>query len=209
MRNPRVRSRCCPAVCLGLFVSTLSITLAARPQAPTVPFRQGAMPAPDSTGRALVLLFDFTSQPTEAVQRAATAGLRWVDEAMTERDRVAVVAVDVRIRVVSDFTSNRDAVRTALRSANLTDPAAIGAGTLANSPVPNATPDALADVRLGALAAVCETLGSIRERKSILYFSNGMLRIADPAQLRGATNACVRAAVSVYPVDARGLQAAK
>jgi VWFA-related protein len=206
MRNPRVHLRCYAAVCLGLLVSSLSVALAASPQATTGRFGQRATTDPNSS-RTLVLLFDLTTQPTEAVERTVAAGLRWVEEAMTDRDRVAVVAVDARVRVVSDFTSNRDEVRTALRSASLTDPAAGGIGSLANTPLPNPTPDAREDVRLGSLATLCETLRSIPERKSIFYFSDGFLRITDAAPLRSVTNACIRANVSIYPVDARGLQA--
>src|SRR5688500_1145714 len=179
MRNPRVHLRCYAVVCLGLLVSSLSVALAARPQAPTGRFGQRTTTDPNSS-RTLVRVFDLTTQPTEAVERTVGAGMRWVEEAMTDRDRVAVVAVDARVRVVSDFTSNRDEVRTALRSASLTDAAAAGIGTLAHTPLP-LTPDAREDVRLGSLATVCETLRSIPERKSIFYFSDGPLRITDAA----------------------------
>ena len=206
MRNPRVHSRRRLAVCLGLLIGTLSITLAAGAQAPTR-FRQG-LPTDPNSSRTLVLMFDFTSQPTEAQQRAVAAGLAWVEKEMTDRDRVAVVAVDARVRVVSDFTLSRDAIGTALRSASLTDAAAPGVETLANTPVPTTTPDARDDVRLGSLATVCEMLRAIPERKSILYFSNGLssaVGTAEQAQLRRATTACNRADVSIYAVDGRGL----
>ena len=65
------------------------------------------------------------------------------------------------------------------------------------------------DVRLRALRALAETLAPIEQKKSILYFSAGMQRSGEDNQveLRAATNAAVRAHVSIYPVDTRGLQA--
>src|SRR4030095_13792616 len=52
-------------------------------------------------------------------------------------------------------------------------------------------------------------LGSIEQKKSVLYFSGGMTRSGNNNQveLRLATSNAVRANVSIYPVDTRGLQA--
>jgi hypothetical protein len=65
------------------------------------------------------------------------------------------------------------------------------------------------DIRLRALKALAETLAPIEQKKSILYFSAGMQRSGEDNQveLRSAINARVRAHVSIYPVDTRGLQA--
>src|SRR6185312_16733264 len=59
------------------------------------------------------------------------------------------------------------------------------------------------------LKALAETLAPLEQKKSILYFSSGMQRSGEDNQveLRSAINAAVRAHVSIYPVDARGLQA--
>ncbi len=65
------------------------------------------------------------------------------------------------------------------------------------------------DVRLRALKTLAETLAPIEQKKAILYFSAGMQRSGQDNQveLRSAINAAVRANVSIYPVDTRGLQA--
>ena len=65
------------------------------------------------------------------------------------------------------------------------------------------------DVRLRALKAVADTLAPIDQKKAVLYFSAGLQRSGEDNQveLRAAINAAVRAHVSIYPVDARGLQA--
>jgi hypothetical protein len=52
-------------------------------------------------------------------------------------------------------------------------------------------------------------LGSIEQKKSVLYFSGGMTRSGtdNQVELRAATSSAVRANMSIYPVDTRGLQA--
>ena len=65
------------------------------------------------------------------------------------------------------------------------------------------------DVRLRALKTLAEALAPIEQKKAILYFSAGMQRSGQDNQveLRSAINAAVRANVSIYAVDTRGLQA--
>ena len=65
------------------------------------------------------------------------------------------------------------------------------------------------DVRLRALKTLAEALAPIEQKKAILYFSAGMQRSGQDNQveLRAAINAAVRANVSIYPIDTRGLQA--
>jgi hypothetical protein len=65
------------------------------------------------------------------------------------------------------------------------------------------------DVRLRALKTLAETLAPIEQKKAIVYFSAGMQRSGQDNQieLRAAINSAVRANVSIYPIDTRGLQA--
>ena len=52
-------------------------------------------------------------------------------------------------------------------------------------------------------------LGSLAEKKALVYFASGMTRtgIDNQAQLRATVNAAIRGNVAFYPVDARGLVA--
>jgi VWFA-related protein len=183
--------------------------------------------SPDSFAgrRVLVLLFDLSSLQPEDVQRAVDAGQQYVDMQMSPADLIAVVTIGTRIDVLTDFTSDREAVRAALQGLSYTDGTAtppIDASTVATDEADAAgdtdattTTDDTGfdtfnnDVRLRALKTLAETLAPIEQKKAVLYFSAGLARQGQDNQveLRAATNAAVRANVAIYPVDARGLQA--
>jgi hypothetical protein len=65
------------------------------------------------------------------------------------------------------------------------------------------------DARLRAIKTLADALAPVEQKKAILYFSSGMARSGSDNQveLRTAISAAVRANVSLYPVDTRGLQA--
>ena len=52
-------------------------------------------------------------------------------------------------------------------------------------------------------------LGSLNEKKALVYFASGMTRngMDNQAQLQATINAAIRSNVSFYPIDARGLVA--
>ncbi|MGB0124769.1 MAG: VWA domain-containing protein, partial [Silvibacterium sp.] len=65
------------------------------------------------------------------------------------------------------------------------------------------------DRELFAIASISKSLAGINEKKSMLYFSGGIQRdgIENQASLRSAINSAVRANLSIYSVDSRGLEA--
>src|SRR6185295_18596656 len=65
------------------------------------------------------------------------------------------------------------------------------------------------DRQLSALQTAASMLGRLSEKKSLIYFASG-LRLNgsnNQAQLHATINSAIRAGVSFWPIDARGLVA--
>ena len=180
--------------------------------------------AADVAGRRLiVLLFDTSSMQPEEVQRAVDSANKFVSEQMSTSDLLAVATVSTALDVLTDFTGDRAQVASALAQLAYTEGTATpppDASTAASDEAAAAAGEATEaetsemdmfnnDVRLRALRTLAESLAAVEQKKAILYFSAGMERSGQDNQveLRSAINAAVRAHVSIYPVDTRGLQA--
>jgi len=186
-------------------------------QPPTEPFAADAL----AGRRLLLLLFDVSSMQPEDVQRAVDGAAEYVSGQMSAEDLVAVATVGATLDVITDFTGNREEVASALASIAASDGLATTAaapGTAASDEAAATTDTAAAatefdtftnDVRLRALRVVAETLAPLPQKKAVVYFSAGMSGGGQDNQveLRAATNAAVRANLSIYAVDARGLVA--
>ncbi len=172
--------------------------------------------------RLLVLLFDISSMQPDEVQRAIDSATAYVDDRMSPSDLVAIVTIGTTLDVLSDFSSEKEVVRTALQHLAYTDGTATPTVTAstASTDEAEATSDTAPtddtgfdtfnnDVRLRALKTLADTLAPIEQKKAILYFSAGMQRNGEDNQveLRAAINAAIRGNVAIYPVDSRGLQA--
>jgi VWFA-related protein len=200
-------------------VATASTT-AARPVETPTPMTSDML-----AGRRLItIVFDVSSMQPEDVQRAIDSSNKYVEEKMSPADLVAVATVGSTLSVLTDFTADRTKVAAALNTIAYTD----GTSTATAEASTAATDEAQAtatddttvtdvaeldmfnnDVRLRALKTLAEALSPIEQKKSILYFSAGMQRSGQDNQveLRSAINAAVRANVSIYAIDTRGLQA--
>jgi len=165
-------------------------------------------------GRRLVLLlFDLSGMEADEVQRGVQAARRYVADQMTGADLVAVAALTWELRVLTDFTGDRDTVTEVLDSlvsvdVSTGDPAiapAIDDGQPASGPPPTT---AAIDARLRAIRLLADALATVPQKKALLYFTAGLANAAQdtPAELRQAVTASARANLSIYPVDTRGLQ---
>jgi VWFA-related protein len=201
-------------------VPRIAATPADAPVIPVPPTSEGV-----SGYRLWTLLFDTSSMQPEEVQKAADSALTWVNDRMGSSDLVAVATIGSTLQVLSDFTNDKERVKAVLGAftgADATQYAAVDASTEAADESPSAQTNATAvdesaqeldtfnnDVRLRALKTLADALAPVQQKKAILYFSSGMQRNGTDNQieLRAAVNAAVRANVTIYPVDARGLQA--
>src|ERR1700722_1138427 len=168
--------------------------------------------------RLLVLFFDMTSMPIPDQLRAQKEAQKFLKDKMTPSDLVAIMTFSSDVKVVQDFTDDRDLLSKDIK--NLT----VGEGQgFDESTNDDSTPDTGAaftqddtefnifntDRQLAALETAVRMLGSLNEKKALVYFASGMQKqgLDNDAQLRATINAAIRSNTAFYSVDARGLVA--
>ena len=204
-----------------------SATAAAVSPEEKVEASRGPLTSAEVAGRRIwILLFDTSSMQPEDVQKAADAAIKWGQERMSAADLVAVASIGSTLQILTDFTNDRDRIVATLKAFAVTDGTAtpdVDASTMASDEATAAattsatTVDAGVqeldsfnnDIRLRGLRTICDSLLTLQQHKSILYFSSGMARNGsdNAVESRAAVNACSRANTSINPVDSRGLQA--
>ncbi len=169
--------------------------------------------------RLLVLYFDMTAMPPQDQLRAITAAEKFIRTQMTPADRLAVMRFEGgAVRVASDFTDDRERLISILETMIVGESQGFDEATSDDS-----TPDTGAafgqddsefnifntNRQLSALQTAAKMLGQLSEKKSVLYFASGLRLngVDNQAQLHATINAAVRAGVSFWPIDARGLVA--
>jgi VWFA-related protein len=169
--------------------------------------------------RLIVMFFDLTSMQPEDLDRCVEAAQAFLRTKMQAADLVALVSLGDTLSVDQDFTADKDALIREVGVYNGTEGQGFAQGANSNSnqvedttgytPDESEYNDINTDRELFALRAVSKSLEKISEKKSLLYFSGGISRdgIENEASLRAAINSAVRANLSIYSVDTRGLQA--
>jgi VWFA-related protein len=169
--------------------------------------------------RLIVMFFDLTSMQPEDIERAVDAARNYINHQMQPADIVAVVSLDTDLSLDQDFTQNKQLLLNAVNSYSGASAQGFTPGaTSTSNQVEDATSftpdeseynDLNTDRELFAIAAISKSLANVDEKKSMLYFSGGIQRdgIENQASLRSAINSAVRANLSIYSVDARGLEA--
>lgn len=167
--------------------------------------------------RLIALFFDFSSmQPAEQI-RAQEAALKFLDKQMTASDMVAVLTYSNRLRVVEDFTNDRESLITTIRGFRIGESSELATEGATG---PDDTDDSGSftvddtefnifntDRKLSALEDAAKKLGRFPEKKALVYISSGVPKtgVENQSQLQSTINAAVRANVAFYPIDARGL----
>ena len=168
--------------------------------------------------RLIVMFFDLTSMQPEDLERSVEAAQTFLKTQMQPADLIALVSLGDTLAVDQDFTADKDALIREVGAYNGTEGQGFAEGANANSnqvedttaytPDESEYNDLNTDRELFALRAVSQSLAKINQKKSLLYFSGGISRdgIENQASIRSAINAAVRADLSIYSVDTRGLQ---
>jgi VWFA-related protein len=195
------------------------------PQAPKAlaprPAPAAAPPSPIryQDRRLIVLFFDQSSMAPQDQIRAEDAALRFLDRQMTASDLVCVMSYSSHLRTLQDFTGDRDKLAAAIHSLRVGESSDLAA--LADTGTTDTGEDTGAaftaddtefnifntDLKLAALESAVKLLAGLPEKKALIYLSSGAGKtgVENQSQLRSTVNAAVRANVSFYPIDVRGL----
>jgi len=166
--------------------------------------------------RLMILYFDLTAMPPADLLRAYNAAVKYIKTQMTPADLLAVMGFQGGgVRVRQDFTDNKEQLLQVVSELVFPEdkdgdgiPDVVEEGTAfgqddAEFAILNT------DRQLSALQTAVGMLRPLPDQKSLIYFAS-FLRlngVDNQAQLRATTNAALRANVSIFPVDARGLVA--
>ena len=168
--------------------------------------------------RLLAMFFDFTTmQPAEQI-RAKDAALKFIKTQMTTSDLVSILTYSNRIRVLEECPDDRQRLMDTINGFRIgessdlaeavtsTDDADDNGGFTADDTEFNIFNT---DRKLSALESAAKRLAMYPEKKALIYFSSGVSQNGtdNQSQLTATINAAVRANVSFWPIDARGLVA--
>jgi len=191
--------------------------------APGTLLRSGkkAPPTLDARDRRLmVFFFDFSAMQPEEVDRAVDAAKKFIAARMQPVDLVALVSLATNMHVDLDFTDDRDKLSAALSRYTSSQGQGFDNGVTGGAEGTAETSGAYteddtdlntftADRKLLAIESLAQALGKLPQKKSIIYFTNGVTQsgVDNQSALRAATAAAVKANASIYSLDIRGLQA--
>jgi len=170
--------------------------------------------------RLIVLFFDFSAMEPEQIDRSVEAAKKFVSTKMQTADLLALVSLATNMHVDCDFTDDKDKLLALLASYNSGQGQGFDNGATGSSEGTAETSGSFteddtdlntftADCKLLALQSLMQALSKLPQKKSIVYFSNGITQtgVDNQSALRAATAAAVKANASIYSLDVRGLQA--
>ena len=170
--------------------------------------------------RLMLFFFDFSAMDPEQIDRAVDAAKNFVSTKMQPADLVALVSLATNMHVDLDFTDDKQKLLAALSAYTSGEGQGFDNGDTGSAEGAAETGGSFsaddtdyntfsADRKLLALQSLMQSLGKLSQKKSLIYFSNGISQsgMDNHSALRAATAAAVKANVSIYSMDLRGLQA--
>src|ERR1700678_2782261 len=169
--------------------------------------------------RLLALYFDMSAMNPADQMRALSAAEQFIRTQMTTVDLVSILRYQGgSVDILQDFSADRNKLLSILETL------IVGEGQGMVESVDDAssadTGAALGqadtefnvfntDRQLSALQTAAKMLSQLQEKKSLIYFASGLHLngIDNQAQLHATVDAAIRAGVSFWPIDARGLVA--
>jgi VWFA-related protein len=169
--------------------------------------------------RLLALYFDMSAMRPADQMRALQAAEKFIRTQMTSVDLVAIMRYNAgSVDILQDFTTDRD------RLLSILETMIVGEGQDSAEEVDDASSSDTGaafgqddsefnifntDRQLSALQTAARMLGQLNQKKSLIYFAGGLRLngVDNQAQLHATVDAAIKAGVSFWPIDARGLVA--
>src|SRR5580698_11330324 len=169
--------------------------------------------------RLMALYFDMSAMRPADQLRALAAAEKFIRTQMTTSDLISIMRYSGgSVDVLQDFTADRN------RLLSILETLVVGEGQGSVESVDDASSSDTGaafgqddsefnifntDRQLSALQTAAKMLGQISEKKSLIYFAGGLRLngVDNQAQLHATVDAAIRAGVSFWPIDARGLVA--
>jgi VWFA-related protein len=205
---------------LALAQQTMATTTGASGPAPAIAPQPVEHTADARDRRLILLFFDFSAMDPEQIDRAVDAAQKYVNTKMQSADLIAIVSLTTNMHLDLNFSDDKQKILSTLSAYNSSSGQGFDNGTTGSSEGSAETGGAFtaddtdyntfsADRKLLALQSIIQSVGKLSQKKSLIYFSNGISQsgVDNQSALHAATAAAVKANVAIYPLDVRGLQA--
>jgi len=169
--------------------------------------------------RLMALYFDMSAMRPADQLRALAAAEKFVRTQMMTADLISILRYSGgSVDVLQDFTADRNRLLSVLETLVVGE----GQGSVESADDASSADTGAAfgqddsefnvfntDRQLSALQTAARMLGQLNEKKSLIYFASGLRLngVDNEAQLQATVDAAIRAGVSFWPIDARGLVA--
>ena len=169
--------------------------------------------------RLMALYFDMSAMRPADQMRALSAAKRFIRTQMTTVDLVSILRYQgASVDILQDFTDDRNKILSVLETLivgeaqgeNETTDDSSSADTGAAFGQDDSEFNVFnTDRQLSALETAAKMLGQLNEKKSLIYFASGLRLngVDNQAQLHATVDTAIKAGVSFWPIDARGLVA--
>jgi VWFA-related protein len=164
--------------------------------------------------RYLVLFFDNSTMDPGDQAQARQAAAKFIDSNAGPSRLMAIVNFGGSVRIAQNFTADAERLKQVVSGVKFSAVSPNAAGppvevaSLGMPQLGRAEADFGARSMVLALRAMAKNLASVPGRKTLVLFTSGFpLTDENRSELTAAVDACNKANVAVYPIDARGLVA--